>query len=293
MQIRLILVPYHIGQENDGMGKSPLLYQQAGVEQLLANKGYTVTVQRIHMEELPAEQLRASVAVNKRVALAIGEALAAGEFPLVLSGSCDVSMGILAGFDHTHTGIVWLDAHADFNTPDTTISGYFGGMPLAIVTGHCYADLWSQIGNSSPILESRVLMVGVRDLDGPEQVQLERSAITVVPVESLQQKEPQPRLQELATDVREVYLHFDLDVLDAQTTPGFDFPAPGGPTAQEVEQAVHTIAGYLPIKVAALTAYNPDLDPEQKTLKIALNMIATIAEAAQESAKAQKGETGD
>jgi arginase len=195
-------------------------------------------------------------------------------------------MGILAGFDHARTGIVWLDAHADFNTPETTISGYFGGMPVAIVTGRCYADLWSQVGNSSPILESHILMVGVRDMDGPEQIAVERSAITVMLVESLQQEEPQARLQELATDVRDIYLHFDLDVLDAQTTPGFDFPVPGGPTAQEVEQAIHTIAHYLPIKVAVLTAYNPDLDPEQKTLKIALNMIATVAEAAQESVKA-------
>ena len=94
------------------------------------------------------------------------------------------------------------------------------------------------------------------------------------------------RLQEMATDVQDIYLHFDLDVLDAQTTPGFDFPAPGGPSAQEVEQAVHTLARYLPIKAAALTAYNPDLDPEQKTLQTALNMIATIAEAARESVKA-------
>jgi arginase family enzyme len=63
--------------------------------------------------------------------------------------------------------------------------------------------------------------------------------------------------------------------------PGFDFPVPGGPTSQEVERAVHTIAHYLPFKAAALTAYNPDRDPEQKTLQTALNMIATIAEAAQ------------
>ncbi len=286
MQIRLILVPYNIGRENDGAGKSPLLYQQSGVEQLLANKGHTATIQRIHVEELPAEQRRASVAVNKLVAEAVGEALAANEFPLVLGGICDVSLGILAGFDHAHTGIIWLDAHADFNTPDTTISGYFGGMPLAILTGHCYADLWSQIGNSTPVLESRVVMAGVRDLDGPEQVQLGRSAITLVSVADLQREEPQTRLQELATDVHDIYLHFDLDVLDATTTPGFDFPAPAGPTAQEVQQAIHTIAHHLPIKVAALTAYNPDLDPEHKTLQVALNMIVTVAEAAQESVNA-------
>lgn len=281
MQIRLILVPYNIGRENDGAGKSPLLYQQAGAEQLLTNKGYTVTVQRLHVEELPAEQVRASVAVNKLVAQAVGETLAAGEFPLVLSGTCDVSLGILAGFDHARSGIVWIDAHGDFNTPETTVSGYFGGMPLAIATGRCYGDLWSQIGDSAPIRDSRVVMVGVRDLDEQEQVQLERSAITLVPVESLQQEEPQTRLQELATDVRDVYLHFDLDVLDPQAASGFDFSAPGGPSAQEVEQAVRTVARYLPIKVAALTAYNPDLDPEQKTVKIALSMIVTIVEAAQ------------
>lgn len=286
MQIRLILVPYNIGRENDGAGKAPLLYQRADAQQLLMNNGHSVMVERLHVEELPAEQLRASVAVNKLVAQAVGEALTAGVFPLVLSGTCDVSLGILAGFQHARTGIVWIDAHGDFNTPETTVSGYFGGMPLAIATGRCYQDLWSQVGDSEPVPESHVVMVGVRDLDEQEQIQISQSAVTIIPVESLQQEEQQARLRELATDVQDIYLHFDLDVLDARTTPGFDFPAPNGPTAQEVEQAVHTIAHYLPIKAAALTAYNPDLDPEQKTLQTCLNMIATIADAAQESTKA-------
>jgi arginase len=281
MQIHLILVPYDLGRENHGMGKAPLLYREAGAQQLLTDNGHTVLVKRLYVEELPAEQLHASVAVNKLLAHVVAETLEANAFPLILGGSCDLSLGILGGFEHAQTGIIWLDAHADLNTPETTVSGYFGGMPLAIATGRCYQDLWSQIGNSAPVEDSHVVMVGVRDVDEQEQIQLTQSAITVLPVETLQQEQPQARLQELATEVRDIYLHFDLDVHDGQNMPGFDFPVPGGPTPQEVEQAIHTITHYLPIKAAALTAYNPDRDPEQKTLQTALNMIATLAEAAQ------------
>ena len=87
---------------------------------------------------------------GKRLAPVVRRAIEAGQFPLVLAGGCDASKGILSGFDHGHCGVVWFDAHGDFNTPETTSSGYFDGMSLAVITGHCYQSYWAQIGNSTP-----------------------------------------------------------------------------------------------------------------------------------------------
>jgi arginase len=156
MHIRLLLVPYSLGQdENRGAGASPLRYVQVGIEQAFSESGLTVTVERIQQDEPHSDPRSASIAANKKLAQAVQQTLLAGDFPLIVSGSCDVSLGILAGFDHSHTGVIWFDAHGDFNTPETTRGGFFGGMPLAIVTGHCYQDLWTHIGNSIPYLKRK------------------------------------------------------------------------------------------------------------------------------------------
>lgn len=109
------------------------------------------------------------------------EAVSAGQFPLVLAGSCTTSHGVLAGMEHARTGIVWIDPHADFNTPETTTSGYFPGMSLAVLTGHCYRDYFAQIGDSTPVAEGAIALFGVRDLSpAAERERLERSEIQVV-----------------------------------------------------------------------------------------------------------------
>jgi len=285
MHVRLILIPYSLEQEeNRGAGASPLRYMQAGIEQALVERGSTVTVERIHQDELHSDPRYASIAVNKKLAQVVKQTLLAGEFPLVVSGMCDVSLGILAGFDHAHTGVVWFDAHGDFNTPETTRSGFFGGMPLAIVTGHCYQDLWARVGNSIPIPETQTLMVGVRDLDPQERVRLEQSAIRVVALEELRQAEQTTEgmfpLDGFASRAQDFYLHLDIDVIDPQEAPGVDYPAAGGPSAQEVEHAIGTIVKHFPIKAAALTAYNPERDQEEKTLQIGLRLLIQLAESA-------------
>ena len=285
MHIRLLLVPYSLGQdENRGAGASPLRYVQAGIEQAFSESGLTVTVERIQQDEPHSDPRSASIAVNKKLAQAVKQTLLVGDFPLIVSGSCDVSLGILAGFDHSHTGVIWFDAHGDFNTPETTRSGFFGGMPLAIVTGHCYQDLWTYIGNSIPIPETQALMVGVRDLDPQERVRLEQSAIKVITCDKLQQVEQATEgmfsLNGFASNARDVYLHVDIDVVDPQEAPGVDYPAAGGPSAQEVEHALGTIVKHFSIKAAALTAYNPERDSEEKTLQIGLRLLMQLAESA-------------
>jgi arginase len=79
-------------------------------------------------------------------------AIAAGDFPLVLSGSCVTAPGVLSSIDHSSLGILWIDAHADFNTPSSSVTGFLPGMSLAIVTGHCYGSWWTALGNGTPVV---------------------------------------------------------------------------------------------------------------------------------------------
>ena len=142
--------------------------------------GVAVTVERVDRGEPFRDSGNASLVVGKQVTSIVRQATEAKLFPLVLGGSCDVSKFILSGFAHRQCGVVWCDAHGDFNTPETTTSGYFDGMSLAVITGHCYRSYWRQIGNSTPIFEAATLMLGVRDLDPAEKECLERSAVQVV-----------------------------------------------------------------------------------------------------------------
>src|SRR5207249_4460528 len=186
---------------------------------------------------------------------------------------------VLGGFDHARCGVVWLDAHADFNTPESTVSGFFPGMSAAVVTGHCYRKLWAQIGDGAPVREDTVVMIGVRELaPDEERERLERSAIRVVPWQrGSPQGDVEAMLDELALRVDEVYLHVDLDAFDPEVAPAvYDEPVPGGLSLADAEQAIRATSERFRIRAAAVTTYNPELDDDGRTLKVALRVIELI-----------------
>jgi arginase len=280
MQICLIQVPYTCGDARHGASKGPARYVQAGVEKSLAGKGAAVTVKRVEAGAPFRDSASSSLANCKQIAMIVREAVAAGQFPLVLAGSCDVSKGILSGFDHARCGVIWIDAHGDFNTPESTISGFFPGMSLAVITGHCYRNYWAQIGNNAPISEAATLILGVRDLDPAERERLERSAIRVV---SWREGKPQAdvlaSLDELAKRTSEIYLHIDMDALDPEVAPGVvDHPVPGGLSLQDMQETIRAVAVRFRIRAAALCTYNPDLDQDEKTLHARLRIIELLSE---------------
>lgn len=280
MNICVIQVPYTMGDERPGSSKGPERLVQAGTAKLIASKGLKVSMEGVDRGEPFRDSGNASLIVCKRLAPIVSRAIAAQQFPLLLAGGCDVSKGILSGFEHSQCGVVWFDAHGDFNTPETTTTGYFDGMSLAIVTGRCYRDYWEQIGNSAPISESLVLMLGVRDLDPAEGERLERSAVQVVRwQEGKPQADVQAALETLATRVPEVYLHIDMDSLDSQVAPGVTFDAvPGGLSLMDMEEGILGVFARFRVRAATLSVFNPDRDQDDKTLKAGLRIIEVLAE---------------
>ena len=278
----IIQVPYVLGDERQGASKGPGQLVEAGADKVVAAKGAGVRFERVDRGGPFRDSGNASLKVCKQLAEVVRKTVQAGAFPLILSGGCDVSKGILSGFDHPQCGIVWFDAHGDFNTPETTVSGYLDGMSLAILTGHCYQSYWAEVGNSTPVADSATLLLGVRDLDRAEEELLDRTEVHLVKwCEGKPQSDVRVALDTLRQVVPEVYLHIDMDSMDPKFAPGVMFdPVPGGISLEDMEDTIRGVFDRFRVRAAALTVYDPDRDQDDRTLKTGLRLIELVADRA-------------
>jgi arginase len=284
----LIQVPYHTGDDRHGSSKGPARMVEAGAVERLRARGLTVEVESVDRGGPFRDTASSAAVVNKRLAVVVAQTIERGSLPVVLTGSCNSCMGVLAGFDHARCGAVWIDAHADFNTPESAASGFFPGMSLAVVTGHCYRNYWSQIGDSTPLIEANVLMFGVRDLyPEAERVRLEQSAIDVVPWQDGKPRgEITAALDRLARRVTEIYLHVDFDGFSPEVAPGIvDDPAPGGLSLEDAEAIIEATGSRFRIRAATLATYTPERDQDMKTLRVALRLIDLLGEYARRAGR--------
>jgi arginase len=186
----------------------------------------------------------------------IDDALSGGNLPVLLAAECSIGLTTLPVV-HRHrpdATILWLDAHGDFNTPDTTESGYLGGMGLAGAAGRWDAGLVPDQADPR-----RIVLAGVRDLDGAERQALEKSSVTVIgasPVETLVAVNN-------ALDGAPVYVHLDLDVIDPEQMPA-QFPAPGGLTAEKLFDVLEAVAGSSELVGLEVTAFAAPEDVEER-----------------------------
>lgn len=281
MDVCLVEVPFHAGDDGHPSSRGPQRLVEAGAVELFAERGVAVTVEQVGRRRAFRDTASSSAEVNRQLATIIRSAVAEAQLPVVLAGSCNAGLGVLAGFEHERCGAVWLDAHADFNTPDSTASGFFAGMSAAIISGHCYRDYWAQIGDNTPLAENRIAMFGVRDLSPQaERERLERSAVRVV-----EWRDGEPAGDILATldgltqRVSEIYLHVDFDAFAPELAPGIaDDPVPGGLTLEQAEAIIRATGERFSIQAATLATYTPDRDRDERTLQLALAVIGLLAD---------------
>ena len=282
--VRIIFTPYDSGHRGARMGRGPLHFRDNGVSARLRAAGHEITEAVIDVAATFPTEIGTSFAVYRSLAEQVSTTVMSGGLPLILAGNCGSSLGTVSGVragapdDQSAIGVIWLDAHADFNTPDTTPSGFLDGMALAALTGQCWRALTASITGFHPVSDAHVVLVGARHIDPAEEQVL--AASRVMRVEAARVRADGVRaaldtaLTELARHVTRVYLHIDLDVHEPAEAQANQYAEPGGLSPDAVRDLVEIVGERFSIVAAALTSYDPAYD--DRMLAVGLELIDRV-----------------
>jgi arginase len=260
MRICFVSVPYDTGKYNVDHGLGPRSLMSAGLDRLLSESGFAVDSKTIICDS--AEDLtdvQVTFKLNALLSEAVSRIVEAGTFPVILAGNCISSVGVVSGLHNADLRVLWLDAHADFNTPETTLSGYLDGMALSTACGRC----WKLLSASDPrflaLSEEHVTLAGSRDLDPEERRLLGESKIRTVSAERLRKNDLQLP-DEIGPAGSDLYIHLDADVLDKDVGHANRFASKGGLQVSEIESLLSWAISSYHVEALGVTAYGPDHD---------------------------------
>jgi arginase len=287
VRVALVKMPY-VGERNvPDTSRGPEYLEEGGIRKLLEQQG--VQVKPSLTVALTAEEEKAYGSWN-HLALASGdmaklvaEERRSGSLPVGLLANCNGLLGMLSGLQHSgpnakplRVGMVFIDAHGDFNTPETTLSGMLGGMPVAIAAGQCLTRMRLKAGLEPALPTRHIVEMCVRDTDPLEQELLDRSDIQQLTLEDVRTRSgnlhrEMKRLSEI-TDV--IYVHVDMDGLDPREVPGVALPVPNGPTSAELAAALTEMFKYEKVAAFGVAAMPFDAtDKDGISRKTAINLI--------------------
>jgi arginase len=273
MRIDIVSVPFDSGKRDVRMGNGPRHLLESGLAEYIESLGHQVVTTTIGpaLDPLTPEP-SVMVELNRQVAAAVTEALASGGFPLILAGSCYTAVGTVTGMGTERTGVFWFDAHGDFNTPDTSGSGFLDGMAITMLTGRSWKGLMTGLTGYRPVPESHVCLMGARDIDPPERALLDASAVQAVGPDQFNHG-LKGVLENLPVEVDQIYLHLDLDVLDPGVAKANALAAPGGPDILQTAEAIAKIGAAVPIRAMALTAFDPGIGDAERVTEAARALL--------------------
>ena len=282
MRLTLIEVPYDCGRFAERMGQGPRVLAER-LPPLLREAGHDVEVRPVRLPAGFHPEVAAVQALQPEVRREAAAAREAGRLPVTLSGNCGyAALGSVAALG-PEAGVLWLDAHADFNTPETSPSGFFDGTALATLVGRCWRGVASSFAAFAPVAEERVLLAGARDLDAEERRMLEGSRVRWLRPDATR-RDPAllaGALDELAGELAggapELYLHLDLDVLDPGELRANRYATPGGPSADELVALIGEARRRRALGAAAITAWDPSQDDVERGVAVAARLVAALA----------------
>jgi arginase len=264
MDITIVRVPYDSGHRGLRMGAGPQHLLDGDRIARMAGEGRDVRVESVELQTRFATEARSAFDLAGGIRDKVTAARREQRFPLVLAGNCMAAAGVVAAMGQP--AVVWLDAHADLNTPETTRSGFLDGMAISVLLGRCWHAMAEDLG-LQPLRDDAVWLVGARDVDSPEEEYLAQSAIHRITASAAgRTMKPRPS--------GEIYLHIDLDVLDPTVGKVNEFATPAGLSLESLLETIDAIAGSARIGAAALTAYDPSFDSTDSVRRAAI----TIAE---------------
>lgn len=242
----------------------------------LEQQGWRVALDVVPAVDERRPEIARVIELDRRLAHHVRAAVEQDAFPLVLAGNCNSCLGTVAGLKSNRLGVVWFDAHADFDTPDDNLSGFFDVMALSTLTGASWRALRESIPNFKAVQERDVVLAAVRDLEPYQQERLARSRVTTVPG-AVPAEQLDMALDDLRRHVEQVYLHVDLDALDIAEGQANQYAAAGGPSLAGLLRAIDVVFAKFAVAGAALTAYDPTFDPDGRAKAAARTLVAHIA----------------
>jgi len=262
----VLRVAYDSGHANERMGCGPDALLPAVVHSC-AEHDLELQIQDIsHKVEFPTENAVA-FAIMREVSSAVNGARTNGQFPIVLSGNCSAAVGAYAGLGgKRHVGVIWCDQHADLNTPETSISGFLDGMALAMISGRCWRASCDQVDGFEPVSDNNILLVGATELDFGEREILSRSGIKAV--------NPNCELAiTLPANVRESYIHFDVDVLNTRANA---YSTAQGVALGDLLRFLHRATEERPPLALSIASYDPSYDPNRVVEESARRLVSFV-----------------
>lgn len=195
----------------------------------------------------------------------------AGKRPMSLVGDCCTTIGVVAGLQRAGVSptLLWLDAHGDFNTWETTGSGFIGGMPLAMLVGRGEQTMVDAVRMKN-LAEEDVVLADARDLDVPERAALEKS--NVLRLSDLNEVLASERLH------APLYVHFDSDIVNPNDAPAQGYATAGGPSAQQMKEFFEALAKSGKVVAFSMCAWSPRLDTDGKTRAVCMDLFRTMAD---------------
>lgn len=288
MQIRVIGAPMDLGADRRGVDIGPSAIRYAGLNDLLTGPGHTVHDSGNIVIPQPESQpsgnpklkyLDPIVKASEELRSLVSQALRDGEFPLVIGGDHSIALGSISAVAQVHPrmGVLWIDAHADFNTTETSPSGNIHGMPLAALAGLGDESL-SHFGGWAPKIEMpSVVIVGARDLDTGERALLRDHQIHVYTMSDIDERGMFAIMREaLAVAGKNndgIHVSLDMDALDPTEAPGVGTPVRGGLTYREAHLAMEMIASSGQLVAMDVVEVNPILDRLNATAILAVELI--------------------
>lgn len=296
MKISILEMPLDFGANRHGSDMGPSAIRLAGLKETLAALGHETVKHfsplKINPQEFEtvgnpkAKYLSPIVKACTQLANEVQTALESGSFPLVIGGDHSIALGTLSGVAAVHrntgarVGVVYIDAHGDFNTCDTTVTGNIHGMCLAASCGYGIDELTNLYYPGRKIDPALVCYMGLRDLDAEEKVLMKRAGVTAFTMTDIDRLGCAAAVQKVVefvqtrTDV--VHVSFDMDSMDPMFAPGVGIPLNAGLTHREILLLMEELAKTGKVTSAEVVEVNPVLDVRNQTARMAVEIIGRL-----------------
>jgi arginase len=290
--IAIIGAPLDLGQDRRGVDMGPSALRVANLNGRVASLGYHVqdlgNIQVTQRESAPegpshARYLPQIADTCRRLGIAVDKALTEGKVPLVLGGDHSVAVGTIAGVSRhfrrkkQQVGLIWIDAHADMNTPHSSPSGNVHGMPLACCIGTGPKELTHLFGYSPKIAARNVALVGVRDIDQLEAPHVRKSGVRAFTMRHIDERGLGAIMQEAieiaSNGTAGFHLSLDMDYVDPREAPGVGTPVRGGGTYREAHLAMEMICDAGKMLSMEVVEVNPVIDEVNRTADLGVELI--------------------